>query len=60
MAEFFDQFFYNETDKHSLIIDDNGKVSYAYLLAGEEIIADVWLRIQNRTSQAKLNRSCYC
>jgi hypothetical protein len=49
MAEFFEQFFYNETDKHSLIIDDNGKVSYAYLLNGEEIIADVWLYNQAKT-----------
>ena len=49
MTEFFEQFFYNETDMHSLIIDDDGKVSYAYLLDGEEIIADVWLYNQAKT-----------
>ena len=49
MTEFFKQFFYNETNKHSLIVDDDGRVSYAYLLEGEEIIADVWLYNQAET-----------
>ena len=28
---------------HSLVFDDNGRVSYAYLLEGDNIISDVWL-----------------
>jgi len=51
MTEFFEQFFYDETDKHSLIIDDDGKDSYAYLLDGREIIADVWLYNQAKTPE---------
>jgi hypothetical protein len=54
MAEFFEQFFYSETDKHSLIIDDDGMVSYAYLLEGEEIIADVWLYNQAKTPDLRI------
>jgi len=57
MTEFFEQFFYNETDKHSLIIDDDGKVSYAYLLDGEEIIADVWLYNQAKTPDLAIGGS---
>jgi hypothetical protein len=57
MSEFFEQFFYNETDKHSLIIDDDGKVSYAYLLDGEKIIADVWLYNQAKTPDLTIGES---
>src|SRR5258705_8954143 len=57
MTEFFEQFFYKEIDRHSLIIDDDGKVSYAYLLDGEEIIADVWLYNQANTPDLAISDS---
>jgi hypothetical protein len=28
---------------YSLVIDDNGRVAYAYLYEGEDVIGDVWL-----------------
>lgn len=28
---------------HSVVIEDNGRVAYAYLLQGNEIVGDVWL-----------------
>ena len=35
---------YCEFDSHySVKIEDNGRVAYAYLLEGEDIIGDVWL-----------------
>lgn len=31
------------------IVEDDGKVAYAYLLKGNDIISDVWLYNQQRT-----------
>jgi hypothetical protein len=29
--------------QRALVVDDDGRVAYAYLLVGEDIVADVWL-----------------
>lgn len=45
---------YEWVDKeHFLIIEDNGRVAYAYLLKNEKIIGDVWL--YNRCVSPKKN-----
>jgi hypothetical protein len=33
----------HEDEIHSVIIEDDGRVAYAYLLEGDDIISDVWL-----------------
>ncbi len=30
-------------ERYSVVIEDDGRVAYAYLRCGEEIVADVWL-----------------
>ena len=40
---YFNQFFAHQENKYSLIIEDNGKVAYAYLLENGDIISEVWL-----------------
>jgi hypothetical protein len=35
--------FRSPASNHSVVFEDNGRVAYAYLLLGIEIIADVWL-----------------
>jgi len=41
MNEFYQQYFCPYDEKYSVIIEDNGKVSYAYLLKLKNIIGDV-------------------
>jgi hypothetical protein len=50
MTEFFNQYFYEKDNKYSVIIEDNGLVSYAYLLFNDEVIGDVW--INNKTNDS--------
>lgn len=41
-----------EFDLHySIVIEDDGRVAYAYLLEGEDIIGDVWLYNQQEPPQ---------
>lgn len=35
--------FAHQKSDHSVVFDDDGKVAYAYLLKGSDLIADVWL-----------------
>lgn len=43
MSEFFLQLFCDLNEAYSLIIEDDGRVAYAYLMKYEDIIGDVWL-----------------
>lgn len=43
MSKFYKQIFCDGDLKYSVVIEDNGRVAYAYLLYEKEIIADVWL-----------------
>lgn len=40
---FFKQIFHPAHDHISIIIEDDSKVAYAYLLEGENVVSDVWL-----------------
>ncbi len=43
MNNFYYQTFCDFDNSYSIIIEDDGRVAYAYLLKDEDIIADVWL-----------------
>jgi len=43
MDDYFEQFFSPESDDFSVVIENDGKVCYTYLLKQEQITADVWL-----------------
>jgi hypothetical protein len=43
MKEFFHQFICPDRNEYSLIIEDDAKVCYAYLMSEEKIVGDVWL-----------------
>jgi len=43
MSEFFSQWFCNLNTSYSLIIEDDERVAYAYLMKEEDIIGDIWL-----------------
>lgn len=43
MGEYFQQIFCPDDPEFSLVLEDDGKVAYAYLLKNKKIIADVWL-----------------
>ena len=49
MSEYFTQVFCEENYRYSVVIEDDGRVAYAYLLEDEDIIADVWLYNQSAT-----------
>ena len=49
MTEFYDQFFSEYDEEYSIIIDDDGRVAYAYLYKRNDIIGDVWLYNQATT-----------
>ena len=49
MSEFFKQYFCPYDKNYSLIVEDDGRVSYAYLLNEDNIISDVWLYNQEKT-----------
>lgn len=49
MEEFYHQFICQDRKEYSLIIEDDARVCYAYLLIGEEIIGDVWLYNKTKT-----------
>jgi hypothetical protein len=40
---YFNQFVFNEDPVFSVIIEDMGKVTYAYLLEKNNIVSDLWL-----------------
>ena len=43
MTNFYDQFYCDKCNEYSIVIDDDGRVCYAYLLSNKKIIGDVWL-----------------
>lgn len=43
MSKFYKQYFSSENQSYSIVIEDNGRVAYAYLLEGNRIVSDVWL-----------------
>ena len=43
MSEFFLQAKCHFDSYYSVIIEDNGRVAYAYIMEGEDCIGDVWL-----------------
>lgn len=49
MTDFFTQIFSDECEQFSVIIEDDGKVCYAYLLYEGNIQGDVWLYNQAET-----------
>jgi len=49
MSEFYQQYFCPYCKSYSLIIEDNSRVAYAYLLSERSIISDVWLYNQGET-----------
>lgn len=40
---YFDQYINEEEPAFSVVIEDDDKVCYAYLLEGDQIVSDVWL-----------------
>lgn len=54
MTEFYDQQSCELNEDYSVIIEDDGKVAYAYLLNEDDIIGDVWLYNQ-ATSPLSVN-----
>ncbi len=51
MSTFSSQFFCEFDSNYSLLIGDDGRVAYAYLYEGEDIIGDVWLYNQQEPPQ---------
>jgi len=51
MSTFFLQIFCEFDPHYSLLIEDNGRVAYAYLYEGEDVIGDVWLYNQQEPPQ---------
>lgn len=49
MTEFFDQFFCEANNDYSVVVEDDGRVAYAYLLYLDNIIGEVWLYNQAST-----------
>ncbi len=52
MTEFYKQYFCPDNEVYSVIIEDDGKVCYAYLLTGEDIVGDIWLYNQQITPES--------
>ncbi len=48
MSEYFDQLF-SPNASYSVVIEDDGKVAYAYLFYQGKIVGDVWLYNQSST-----------
>ena len=57
MNEFYQQYFCPYDEKYSVIIEDNGRVSYAYLLKLKNVIGDVWL-YNKKENPDKVNWKC--
>jgi len=55
MSEYFNQFFCDFNNRFSVIIEDDGKVAYGYLMDDEDIVGDVWLYNQKPSPQESLN-----
>lgn len=43
MSEFYDQIFCESNPEYSIVVKDDGRVAYAYLLENNNIIGDIWL-----------------
>ena len=43
MPSFFFQYFFKDNPTYSVIIENDGKVTYGYLLCDQDIVGDVWL-----------------
>jgi len=43
MSEFYKQLFCENNQHYSVIVEDDGRVAYAYLLSENSIVGDVWL-----------------
>jgi hypothetical protein len=48
MSEFYTQIHCPLNSNYSVVVEDNGKVAYAYLYVDENIIGDVWLYNQQQ------------
>src|SRR6185312_2284586 len=51
MREFYIQLFCEINSVYSIIIEDDGRVAYIYLMEGRDIIGDVWLYNQAETPE---------
>lgn len=51
MSQFYKQILWKENSRYAIIIEDDGKVAYAYLMLDNKIIGDVWLYNQAPTPQ---------
>lgn len=49
MSNFFSQWFCDFNTSYSLVIEEDGRVAYAYLMNEEDIIGDIWLYNQQST-----------
>ena len=47
MSEFFEQIFCKHCKDYSVIIEDDGRVCYAYLYFNSNVIGDVWMYNQS-------------
>ena len=47
MSEYYDQIFCEIHEEYSIVIEDDGRVCYAYLLQDDKIIGDIWLYNQS-------------
>lgn len=48
MTEFYNQYFCGEINMFSVIVEDDGRVAYAYLMKHTTIVGDVWLYNQEK------------
>ena len=49
MTEYYDQILSVQCNDYSIIVEDDGKVCYAYLLLKDSFVGDVWLYNQSET-----------
>ncbi|MDO6435237.1 hypothetical protein Q4E93_31765 [Flavitalea sp. BT771] len=49
MSEYYQQIVCVSSPKYSVVIEDDGRVCYAYLLLERSIVSDVWLYNQDET-----------
>jgi len=43
MSVYYDQFYCSPCNEYSIIIEDDGRVCYAYLMLKDKIVGDVWI-----------------
>ena len=49
MNDYFEQFFSENSDQFSVIIENDGRACYGYLLRDKQIVGDIWLYNQDKT-----------